>query len=68
MPSRTWRALVKAKRKRAEFRIILTVRGKEIVKKYRDESLFRKWCATYQQSIDSGNGVEDMRIEVNYPS
>jgi hypothetical protein len=67
MANRTWRALVKAKRQRAEFRIVLTVRGKKIVKTYHNETDFRKWKAAYEENCRlEQNGIEDMRVEIEY--
>ena len=68
MASRTWRALVKAKRRRAEFRITLTVRGKEVVKTYRNEEDYLKWKMTFEANRKrEENGIEDIRTEVIYP-
>lgn len=65
--SRTWRTLVKQRRKKATFRIYLIVRGRRIVKEYKDENEFRKWKAAYEQNKKyPESGIESMHVEVVY--
>lgn len=65
--NRTWRTLVKQRRKTAIFRIYLIVRGKDITKEYRDELEFLKWKSTYETAMRSPqNGIEHVRSETIY--
>lgn len=64
---RTWNSIVKQRRKRAIFKVYLTVRGKEIVKQFTDEIELLKWKSAYESHMrDTRNGIESLRVEVLY--
>lgn len=63
--SSNWRTLIKAKRAKTVHRIILTVRGKQIVKDYTDEEDFRRWKLAYQKQVKNGS-VEAMNAFTIY--
>lgn len=68
MPGRSWRVLLREKRKQATFRITIIVRGKQIVKTYRSEAEYLKWKQAYEQCAELTNsGIEAIKPEVIYP-
>lgn len=64
MPS-NWRDIIRAKRVRTVYRIVLTVRGKTIIKEYGDEEEFRRWKQTYRHWVDTGS-IEHMETYTVY--
>jgi hypothetical protein len=68
MPGRSWRVLLREKRKQATFRITIVVRGKRIIKTYQTEAEYLKWKQTYEQCAALDNsGIELVKPEVIYP-
>jgi hypothetical protein len=69
MPTRSWPQLIKAKKSKAKFRIVLTVRGRKISKEYERESDFRRWLVTYHEQMlkQKDGAIENIEQEVVIP-